>query len=40
VMIGRESLPQGAVDEELLLEAEMLAGAAMRTGLPHRDEAD
>jgi ATP-dependent Lhr-like helicase len=30
VMIGRESLPQGAVDEELLLEAETLAGAAMR----------
>jgi ATP-dependent Lhr-like helicase len=29
VMIGRESLPQGAVDEELLLEAETLAGAAM-----------
>jgi ATP-dependent Lhr-like helicase len=31
VMIGRESLPQGAVDEELLLEAGSLAGAAMRT---------
>jgi ATP-dependent Lhr-like helicase len=31
VMIGRESLPQGAVDDELLLEAETLAGAAMRT---------
>ncbi|MEO6041831.1 MAG: ligase-associated DNA damage response DEXH box helicase [Croceibacterium sp.] len=30
VMIGRESLPQGAVDEELLLEAESLAEAAMR----------
>ncbi len=30
VMIGRESLPQGSVDEELLLEAETLAGAAMR----------
>jgi len=30
VMIGRESLPQGAVDDELLLEAETLAGAAMR----------
>ena len=29
VMIGRESLPQGAVDDELLLEAETLAGAAM-----------
>ncbi|MGZ3172825.1 MAG: ligase-associated DNA damage response DEXH box helicase [Croceibacterium sp.] len=32
VMIGRESLPQGAVDDELLLEAETLAGAAMRIG--------
>ena len=30
VMIGRESVPQGAVDEELLLEAETLAGVAMR----------
>ena len=30
VMIGRESLPQGAADDELLLEAETLAGAAMR----------
>ena len=30
VMIGRESLPQGAADDELLLEAEGLAGAAMR----------
>jgi ATP-dependent helicase Lhr and Lhr-like helicase len=30
VMIGRESLPQGAADEELLLEAETLAAAAMR----------
>lgn len=30
VMIGRESLPQGAADDELLLEAESLAGAAMR----------
>ena len=30
VMIGRESTPQGAVDDELLLEAETLAGAAMR----------
>ncbi len=30
VMIGRESLPQGAVDDELLLEAETLAGTAMR----------
>jgi ATP-dependent Lhr-like helicase len=30
VMIGRESMPQGAVDDELLLEAESLASAAMR----------
>jgi ATP-dependent helicase Lhr and Lhr-like helicase len=30
-MTGRESLPQGAADEELLLEAETLAGAAMRS---------
>ncbi len=30
VMIGRESLPQGAADDELLLEAEGLAAAAMR----------
>ena len=30
VMIGRESTPQGAADEELLLEAESLAAAAMR----------
>ena len=29
-MIGREAVPQGAVDEELLLEAESLAAAAMR----------
>ena len=29
VMIGRESVPQGAVDDELLLEAEQLASAAM-----------
>lgn len=29
-MIGREALPQGSVDEELLLEAESLAAAAMR----------
>ncbi|MEW4449625.1 ligase-associated DNA damage response DEXH box helicase [Qipengyuania sp. JC766] len=31
VMIGRESVPQGAVDDELLLEAESLADAAMRS---------
>ena len=30
VMIGRESLPQGAADDELLEEAESLAAAAMR----------
>jgi ATP-dependent helicase Lhr and Lhr-like helicase len=29
-MIGREAVPRGAVDEELLLEAESLAAAAMR----------
>ena len=38
VMIGRESLPQGAVDDELLLEAETLAGAAMRVGPGPDDE--
>jgi len=41
VMIGRESLPQGAADDELLLEAEGLAAAAMRpTPLPDEDDAD
>lgn len=30
VMIGREATPQGLVDDELLLEAESLAGTAMR----------
>ena len=30
VMIGRESVPQGMADDELLFEAEGLAGAAMR----------
>lgn len=30
VMIGRESLPQGKADDELLFEAEGLAGQAMR----------
>ena len=34
VMIGREATPQGAVDDELLLEAESLAGAAMRVDGP------
>ncbi|OZA94776.1 MAG: DNA ligase-associated DEXH box helicase [Erythrobacter sp. 34-65-8] len=31
-MIGREAVPQGAVDEELLLEAETLGAEAMRVG--------
>lgn len=39
VMIGRESLPQGTADDELLLEAESLAGAAMRAD-PAFDELD
>lgn len=30
VMVGRESTPQGQADEELLLEADSLAGLAMR----------
>jgi ATP-dependent Lhr-like helicase len=30
VMIGRESVPAGMADDELLLEAESLASAAMR----------
>jgi ATP-dependent Lhr-like helicase len=30
VMIGRESLPAGSADDELLIEAESLAGLAMR----------
>ena len=33
-MIGREAVPQGAVDDELLLEAETLAGEAMRIDPP------
>jgi ATP-dependent Lhr-like helicase len=32
VMIGRENVPQGAVDDELLLEAEALVDAAMGDG--------
>lgn len=35
VMIGRESTPQGSADDELLLEAESLAGQAMT---PERSE--
>ncbi|TRD11477.1 ligase-associated DNA damage response DEXH box helicase [Erythrobacter insulae] len=31
-MIGREAVPQGGVDDELLIEAETLAGEAMRIG--------
>jgi ATP-dependent helicase Lhr and Lhr-like helicase len=38
-MIGREAVPQGAVDDELLLEAESLAAAAMRADeLPISDD--
>jgi len=38
VMIGRESLPQGSVDDELLLEAETLAGTAMQVEERSGDE--
>ena len=34
VMIGRESVPQGAQDDELLLEAEALTRAAMQVDRP------
>ncbi len=34
IMIGRESMPQGSVDDELLMEAESLADAAMRADPP------
>jgi len=37
-MIGREAVPQGAVDEELLLEAEALAAAAMRSDGPFEQD--
>jgi len=37
-MIGREAMPQGAVDEELLLEAESLAGEAMRVDVTKVDD--
>jgi ATP-dependent Lhr-like helicase len=40
VMIGRESLPQGQADDELLFEAESLAAAAMRVEERMEDEAD
>ncbi len=36
-MIGREAVPQGAVDDELLLEAESLVGEAMRIDPPLED---
>ncbi|HEX4848855.1 MAG TPA: ligase-associated DNA damage response DEXH box helicase [Novosphingobium sp.] len=39
VMIGRESVPQGQADDELLFEAESLAGAAMRLD-PAQEDAD
>jgi ATP-dependent Lhr-like helicase len=34
IMIGREAMPQGSVDDELLMEAESLADAAMRADPP------
>jgi ATP-dependent Lhr-like helicase len=37
-MIGREAMPQGSVDEELLLEAEGLAAEAMRVDPVVEDE--
>ena len=37
-MIGREAMPQGSVDEELLLEAEGLAAEAMRVDAAAEDE--
>ncbi|TMM48108.1 ligase-associated DNA damage response DEXH box helicase [Qipengyuania marisflavi] len=40
VMVGREATPQGAADDELLLEAESLAGAAMRVDMPEPAEDD
>ncbi|WP_432201967.1 ligase-associated DNA damage response DEXH box helicase [Erythrobacter sp. W53] len=40
VMIGREATPQGAADDELLLEAESLAGQAMRVDDTMRPEGD
>lgn len=38
VMIGRESVPQGAIDDALLLEAESLAEAAMGAVSPDQIE--
>ncbi|QGN54732.1 ligase-associated DNA damage response DEXH box helicase [Novosphingobium sp. Gsoil 351] len=40
VMIGRENLPSGAADEDLLLEAESLAGTAMGGGETPATERD
>jgi len=40
VMIGRESLPQGSADDELLLEAEDIAARAMRSDPVSGLEAD
>ena len=40
VMIGRESLPAGAADDELLLEAESLAGLAMGMRVEAEDAGD
>jgi ATP-dependent Lhr-like helicase len=37
-MIGREAVPQGAVDDELLLEAEGLIAAAMRPDAPLEED--
>ena len=40
VMIGRENLPSGAADDDLLLEAESLAGMAMRAEAAPEFESD
>ncbi len=40
VMIGRERMPEGSADDELLLEAESLAGAAMRVDPEAEPEGD
>ncbi len=37
-MIGREAVPQGAVDDELLIEAETLVGEAMRIDPPVEED--
>ena len=39
-ILGRESLPAGAADDELLAEAESLASLAMRTDRPEEAEGD